>query len=227
MVQWPEEIPREEFTRLYFVEKTLRWLIRNQLSSLSKDWWEKRVPYTIQRHARMNKRREKGISKDDLHPIFYIFFRDYLVIMKNRDNWSRCFKLLFRLNEFESLLMDLSTLRNKIAHMRPLNPKEKEKLEDISKQILEPIWKHTCNDPFIFPANELKERGKYQEAEMLLKEGLRKTGKDPWIAFHLGELYITMGKTQKAINQLEHAEKFLPLPNYKNKVKELLKLIRK
>ena len=55
MFQWPEEIPVNEYVRLYILEKTLRQFIIMQLSKVSKNWWRERIPEDVWKMLRTEK----------------------------------------------------------------------------------------------------------------------------------------------------------------------------
>lgn len=229
MYQWPEEIPREEYTRLYFLEKMLRWLIKNQLSKITEKWWNERIPEDIKVEAEergATNRQYEGASMD-LDPIWFIQFRDYKKILLRNDNWEQAFRPIFKSKKYvNGWLHKLAPLRNKIAHMRPLNPRERMDLEELSQDILVLIWEGAYNLPYITPSMEFLKQSKYQQAEELLLQGFKETEKDPWIAYNLGELYESMDKLSEAEKWFYYAEKYLVLPRYKDKAIDKLKKIK-
>lgn len=224
MFQWPEEIPREEYTRLYSLERNLRRLVIDQLSKITDKWWRQRIPKDIREEAEERKRREEQTPYPgpNLHPVWYIDFSHYVKIITKRDNWKEAFEPIFKNKEHIKVWLEgLAQIRNKIAHMRPLGPREKVNLDALSQDILVCIWKYTC-DPYIRPAKKYMQEEKYQEAEKILLEGFKKTQRDPWIAYHLGELYEAMERLEEGEKQFEYAEKHLVLSRYKKRAKEKL-----
>jgi len=54
-----EEIPVNEYVRLYILEKTLRQFIIMQLSKVSKNWWRERILGDVWENAEDRKRNEE------------------------------------------------------------------------------------------------------------------------------------------------------------------------
>jgi tetratricopeptide (TPR) repeat protein len=229
MFRWPEEIPREEYVRLYFLEKALRRFVVNMLSAISQKWWKQRVPGGVRNKAEQRKKEEEWRLGPtiNLHPIWYIDFMDYAEILTRRDNWEEAFGCVFRSREdVRDTLGKLAPIRNKIAHMRPLTPRERKNLDALSEDILARIWDYMYTKPFVKPAKKLMQKGKYQEAENMLLEGFKKT-EDPWMAYHLGILYEKMERLEEAKKQFEYAEKHLVLYRYKKLARKKLQRIKR
>jgi tetratricopeptide (TPR) repeat protein len=228
MYQWPEQIPWEEYIRLYFLEKTLRRLVVDCLEKLTNDWWKQRIPKDVRDKAeeRKNKSERAPYPGPNLHPIWYIDFPDYAKIITRKDNWQEVFKPIFGKVERVKVMMDeLKPIRDKIAHMKPLTPREQINLEALSRDLLECIWEHICNKPYVSPAKKHIRQGRYEEAEKLLLEGFKKTRSDPWISYNLGKLYRKMQRLQEAKEWFTHAEKHLVLPRYKELAKKQLRQV--
>ena len=225
--EWPEEIPSEEYIRLYFLEKTLRQFIGDRLSKITSKWWKQRVPWEIRKKAEDRKKEEEKrlFPIVNLHPIWYVDFAHYIEIVTRDDNWREVFKQIFRnKDDFKVTLMKLVPIRNKIAHMRPLNTREKKSLDALSEDLLVHIW-NFFNERYVKPAGKARDNGRFEEAEEILLHGYEETRGDPWIAYNLGELYERMGQLEKAKNWVERAVIGLPLPRYKEKAKEKLQKI--
>jgi len=229
MYVWPEEIPSEEYIRLYFLEKTLRQFVIGRLSMISERWWRQRVRGKTWKDAENIKKgeREKLVATIDLHPIWYVDFMDYVGIVTRHDNWRDTFKMIFRNKEHFRVTMEmLLPIRNKIAHMRPLSVREKKNLDALSQDILVPIWERGYNEQFVKPAERLKKQGRNREAENILRGGFEKT-QDPWIAYEIGKLYIENEKFNEARKFLEYAQRYLTLPRYKELAKKKLLEVEK
>lgn len=225
--EWPEEIPSEEYIRLYFLEKTLRQFIEDRLSKITSKWWKQRVPCEIRKKAEDRKKGEEELLFPivNLHPIWYVDFAHYIEIVTRDDNWREVFKQIFRnKDDFKATLTKLISIRNKIAHMRPLNTREKKILDALSEDLLVHIW-NFFNERYVKPAGKARDNGRFEEAEEILLQGYKETRGDPWIAYNLGELYEMMGQFEKAKNWVEMAVVGLPLPRYKEKAKEKLRKI--
>jgi len=225
MYKWPEEIPWEEYIRVYILEKTLRQLVTDQLSGVTDKWWRQRVPGDVWENAEERKREEeeKLVRTIDLHPIWYVDFLDYVKIITRDDNWSEVFGRVFKSkDDFKVMLQKLLPIRNKIAHTRPLNTREKKNLDALSEDVLVPIWTRVYNERYVKPSEKSMNEGKFLEAERILLEGFEKTG-DPWIAYNIGRLYKETGRFIEARERFQYAEKYLPLLKYKELArKELL-----
>lgn len=224
MYQWPEEIPYNEYIRLYVLENTLRHIIVFKLSKISENWWRQRVPGDVWQTAEERKREEmrKLVYTIDLHPIWYVNFGEYIRIIIREDNWKEVFKEIFvSPTDFESVMKKLETIRNKIAHMRPLSISEKKNLEALTRDILKPIWRF-YNTMYVEKAEDLMKAERWAEAEEILKKGYEETRGDPWMAYKLGELYACMGKLEEARHWLKIAIKYLPLLEFKKFARQKL-----
>lgn len=227
MFRWPEEIPREEYVRLYFLEKTLRRCIIDVLTKINEKWWKQNVPGKVREDAERRKKDEEQRlgPTDNLHPIWYVDFMNYVEIITRGDNWKQAFEQIFKnKDDFRVTMEKLAPIRNKIAHMRPLTDREKKNLDALSEDILARIWEYMYNEPFIKPAQRLIQRGECQQAESKLLEAF-KIAEDPWIAYHLGLICEKLEKIAEARKWFDYAEKHLVLPQYKLKAKEKLQEI--
>ena len=222
--KWPEEIPWEAYIRIYYLENTLRRLVVDKLSNITSKWWKRRVPEEVRKRAEERKEEiEKQLVRPvDLDPISYVDFGDYIHIITKNDNWEEAFGSIFESKDhFRVALEKLVPVRNKIAHMRPINPRERKNLDALSEDIFTPIWERVFNVKYVRPAEKLMKMGKYHKAEGILVEGFHKTG-DPYIAYKLGELYVATQRLEKAKELFEYARKSLALPRYKDLVTEKL-----
>jgi len=222
--KWAEEIPVDEYIRLYYLEKTLRRIVVEQLSKIDEKWWLRRVPEEIRQYAERRKREEmeKLVRTQDFHPIWYVDFTDYVAIITRRDNWNEVFKSIFRNKEhFKAAIEMLSPIRNKIAHMRPLSEREITNLIALSEDILVAIWEQAYNRKYVKPAEEFMKNGRFFEAENILLKGFEETS-DPWIAYKLAELYLQTRDFKKAKYYLNFAYRHFPLPRYKKMAKNKL-----
>ena len=230
--EWPEEIPSKEYIRLYFLEKTLRQFIEDQLSEITFKWWKQRVPPKVREKAEERKKdeEERLVTSVNLHPIWYVDFADYIGIVTRNDNWRNVFRQVFRdKDDFKITLTKLLPIRNKIAHMRPLSIREKKNLDALSEDLLVPIW-NFYNEQYVKPAEKALRLGRLEEAEKLLLQGYEKTRGDPWIAYKLGELYEKTQQLEKTKKWVKKAMVGLPLTRYKEmaerKMREIEEKIR-
>ena len=77
----------------------------------------------------------------------------------------------------------------------------------------------SINVTYVNPAKKLINQGKLKEAEELLLWGFKETN-DGWVAYHLGEVYLKMDETNKALEYFEIAEEKMPKPSYKKRARE-------
>jgi len=132
------------YTLLKNLEEDLRKFIEAKLSLLYTNWWKERIPLDVKENAeiRMNNKTNlwPWIEKDDLDPIYYINFPEYIKIITKRDNWKEVFSNYFIDKEIiSSKLRELEPIRNKIAHFRELTESEITKLNLYSKEIIDCI----------------------------------------------------------------------------------------
>ncbi|EMR73015.1 putative ATP-dependent Lon-type protease, partial [Thaumarchaeota archaeon SCGC AB-539-E09] len=122
------------------LESELREFIQNKLQSVSKNWWNERVPQDVRKNAEDRKESKTTIwpwtVQENLHQIHYINFPEYSKIITKRDNWKEVFSEHFMDREIiASKLRELEPVRNKIAHMRDLSESEISKLKLYSTEI--------------------------------------------------------------------------------------------
>ena len=218
--KWSEEIPWEAYIRIYCLEKTLRQLIVDQLSRITNRWWRRRVPDEVRQSAREKKEVEEKrlVHTIDLDLMWYVDFFDYVEIITRDDNWREAFKRIFgNKDDFRVTIKKLLPIRNKIAHMRPLNPREKKNLDALSEDIFTPIWERVYNEKYVRPSKKLVKSGRFHDAEDILRKGYEET-EDPYIAFKLATLYEETRRLERSKELLEYAQKYLALPRYKDLV---------
>jgi tetratricopeptide (TPR) repeat protein len=128
------------------LETRLRNFIHTELSKLDNDnWWRSKVPQDIRKNVEERKERnDKKFSPGEetykLHPLDFVDFPDYLKIITKRDNWTTCFKKIFRDEQIIAAeLKELEPIRNSIAHGRDITKKQEDKLFMITEEILDSI----------------------------------------------------------------------------------------
>lgn len=128
-------------------EGDLRSFIQKELGEkVGKDWWKKAVPPDVQQRCKERKdSREKlpWLEKGDHPLIFYADFADYFKIIARRDNWRNIFARFFADEAWikTKLVLELSPIRNDIAHNRDLTPESAQKLELAIQEIVRCIKK--------------------------------------------------------------------------------------
>jgi hypothetical protein len=145
--QWKEQTERREieegapYKKMKQLETSLRSFIASKLAEISSNWWVERVPEDVRRLAEERKSRNEHLypwqSDQEVHPIHYVDFPDYVKIILRRDNWEKVFSSTFGDREIISAkLRELGPIRNSIAHYRPLTPKQEDKLELYASEII-------------------------------------------------------------------------------------------
>jgi len=130
-------------------ESELRLFIQNGLEeTVGKNWWRQAVPPDVQEKCKERKgKRQKlpWMDEKDYQLICYADFDDYFKIITRRDNWRRIFSGFFIDEAWikTKLLLELSPIRNDIAHNRELTPESIQKLRLSTKEILRCIRKES------------------------------------------------------------------------------------
>jgi hypothetical protein len=145
--QWKEQTERREieegapYKTMKQLETTLRSVISSKLAGTGPNWWVERVPEDVRQRAEERKSRNERPypwqSEQDVHPIHFVDFPDYVKIILRRDNWDQVFSPTFRDKEIISAkLRELEPIRNAISHFRPLTRGQEDKLELYASEII-------------------------------------------------------------------------------------------
>lgn len=124
------------------LERALRVFIDYELSQTSRDWWaEGRLPLDSRIRAEERKQRREHpfpwLNQQDLPSKEYLDFSDYAEIITMDCNWNEVFESIFiRPEVIRGKLIELGILRNDIAHMRELQPLDKETFVASARQLL-------------------------------------------------------------------------------------------
>jgi len=81
------------------LEDVLRKLIEDDLSQITPNWWDERIPEEIRKktESRKEKSESGGFPRGQNYSIIsYIDFPDYEKIITQTDNWENVFKRIFR-----------------------------------------------------------------------------------------------------------------------------------
>jgi len=128
-------------------ETELRLFIQSNLEeTVGKDWWKRAIPQDVQekcRDRKENKEQLPWMDKEDYHLICYADFADYFKIITRRDNWRRIFAKYFVDEAWikTKLVLELTPIRNNIAHNRELTPESAQKFTLAYQEILRCIRK--------------------------------------------------------------------------------------
>ena len=136
------------YEKMYDLENELRRIIQAKLERITADWWKRRVPPDVRQNAESKKSRNEmpwpWHVQEDLHPIFYLDFTDYIKIIRRRDNWKQAFEEVFADDEYiSSSLKQLEPIRIRIAHSRKLTNTQETRLRLLAKDICNCIQKAT------------------------------------------------------------------------------------
>jgi hypothetical protein len=133
---------------LRVLERALRDFIDHELSRISEDWWaEERLPLGTRRRAEERKQKREHsfpwLSQQNLPAKEYLDFSDYAEIITMECNWNDVFQPMFSRKEvIRGKLIEISMLRNDIAHMRELRPLDKEAFISLARQLLLTVCDH-------------------------------------------------------------------------------------
>lgn len=137
-----------DYEKMFKLENILREFIVLQLEKMSKNWIKERIPDQetvtkwIERQTTA-KKQSKWFNEKNYELIHYSDFPDLLTIIITRKNWKDCFEDVFEHKcMFEGKMIELSKIRNDIAHNRNLNKEEKDALDLYSRQIIKLIKSH-------------------------------------------------------------------------------------
>ena len=123
------------------LERVLRDFIDSELSRVSQDWWtEGRLPMDSRTRAEERKQKREHpfpwLGQRDLPAKEYLDFSDYAEIITLDRNWKDVFQSIFVSPEvIRGKLIELNILRNDIAHMRELQPLDKETFIAVARQL--------------------------------------------------------------------------------------------
>jgi hypothetical protein len=113
---------------LFFSENALRKLAADRLGEINPAWWILDVPPRV-RAAAEGRRKGDGmvaaIDEPSIHPVMYLTVNELFEIILTR--WDRVFASVFHpLSEdaFRESARDFETVRNRLAHSRPITPEQ-------------------------------------------------------------------------------------------------------
>lgn len=138
-----QSAPYETLRKL---ETRLRYVIQTRLQSISKNWWDERIPNDVRKNAEERKTKDENpwpwLEPKELDLISYVDFTDYAKIIRRKDNWKQVFKPIFKDEEIIcSKLRELEPIRNAIAHNRELTLKENERLRLLARDLMSCLGK--------------------------------------------------------------------------------------
>jgi hypothetical protein len=125
-----ESKPYETMQKL---ESSLRSFIVSNLELVSSSWWKERVPSDVQQRAEERRGKNERLypwqRPNETQLIHFVDFADYVKVITRKDNWDQVFAKVFKDKEIISAkLRELEPIRNAVAHFRPLQPQQAERL---------------------------------------------------------------------------------------------------
>jgi hypothetical protein len=126
------------------LENGLRRFIIEKLEAVDKNYWKNRIPQDVREQAERRISEEEAKrpheAKETLSRIYYVNFPDLVKIIRKRDNWRDLFQAYFQDEDSVSTkLRELEPIRNAVAHNRPLDPEQLQKLRLYAKDLLHAI----------------------------------------------------------------------------------------
>lgn len=126
--------PQDDISVIRRMDSRFRGFIRERLSLLGTDWWIARVPSSIRVKAERSMT-ARGSSHAD--PIRFLTFGDYGRIILAEANWVEAFQAhLPDRAAFKRNMDRLTSLRNDVAHSRPLSASERLELRQLAARVL-------------------------------------------------------------------------------------------
>jgi hypothetical protein len=113
------------YEMFYSLEKTVRRLVVDTLSTADPSWWVSvRIPANLRKEVEDRKKREidSGITPRSDEPIDFCTFGELGEIIKT--NWDLFAPTFSSIKAVERVMANLNTLRGPIAHCSPLAPDE-------------------------------------------------------------------------------------------------------
>lgn len=231
-IKFCEKIPWKEYTNLYIVETTLRWLIKHLMDqNPSQIIISKEILDDAERNRKYQIRSEeeskipKTLYTD---PLLYLNFpQHYIRIFE--DNWEVFKPIFLYITRIKDDLKTLEPLRHNIAHMRPLRKEQKDQLNVLSRRVLRHVWDY-INQKYVKTAWEYEKEGFTNKAIEILEKGLKDTRNeliheegDPWIAYNFGKMLKKHGRLEEAKKWLNYSKINMPLDDpYRKLVEEEL-----
>ncbi len=126
--------PQDDISIVRLMDMRFRALIRSRLSTLGEDWWLARVPPSIRVKAERSMK-SHGSAQGD--PVRFLTFGDYERIILAESNWTEAFSAFLPDRAvFNRDMSRLTSLRNDVAHSRPLSVAERSELRRLADQII-------------------------------------------------------------------------------------------
>lgn len=127
----------EGYKLLFDLENDIRDFVVSKLITTYPDKWESKIEIGLLKKWENLKNEELKsgwYASEEYSSITYSLFPDLRRVIEDENNWSAIFHKYFKPKEvFSGYFANLEALRNKIAHNRPLNDSDIDRLEEISQ----------------------------------------------------------------------------------------------
>ena len=136
----PQSSQKSPYELLKEFEGKFRAFIEYRLSLDDDNWWKSKIPQDIREKAEGRKKDNETVfpwhNRPNLHPLHYVNFAEYSVIIEKRDNWDAIFKPIFKDQPvIKAKLKELDHIRNDIAHTRELTLTQEQMLPRLLKEV--------------------------------------------------------------------------------------------
>jgi len=119
----------EPYRLLRGVENVLREIISRELSAITANWWNERIPPDVRDTSRLRKDQDESpwpwMEGKQYPAHYYMSFADYSKVISRKDNWREGFQNVFRDPEWVRVVFrELERIRNDVAHNRDLSERQ-------------------------------------------------------------------------------------------------------
>ncbi len=122
IIETAHTLGREVFPQVFILENSIRALVKDKLSPLGTDWWEKSVPTDVQNNVKRTMKKESKFpyrkARGD-EPLLYANFNDLKLIICTNPN-GLFNDVLIKPDWFTAGMDDVYMARNNLAHSIPL-----------------------------------------------------------------------------------------------------------
>jgi hypothetical protein len=125
---------------LFRAENRLRRIVGSALAEVEDTWWPSRFPTNIVREVEQRRKSEADSTAPasaDVHPIAYLTFGELVDSVLEESNWEQIFRVRLGLSRdaFTQAASVITTVRNKVAHNRPVSEPDLTVLRLASKRL--------------------------------------------------------------------------------------------
>jgi hypothetical protein len=122
----PSDEHAEAAKSLFRAENSLRRVVGSALAEIEDTWWPSRFPASVVREVEQRRKAEADSpapARADVHPIAYLTFGELVDSILDESNWEQVFRVKLGLTRdaFTNTTAAITTVRNKVAHNRPVS----------------------------------------------------------------------------------------------------------